>query len=67
MTKLTALFEQHNARQYDQISFEIGKSMGGSVATSDYARGGQLIWLKDHWKDAFSRGQYLLVEIEASL
>jgi len=32
--KVTALFELHHARRYGQISFEIGRSMGGSVATS---------------------------------
>jgi len=32
--KVTALFEPRHARQYGGISFEIGRSMGGFVATS---------------------------------
>jgi len=32
--KLTALFELHHVRQYGAISFEIRRSMGGSVVTS---------------------------------
>ena len=32
--KVMALFELRHARRYGQISFEIGRSMGGSVATS---------------------------------
>jgi len=31
--KLTALFEQRHARRYGQVTFEIGRSIGGSVAT----------------------------------
>jgi len=32
--KVTALFEMRHGRRYDRISFEIGRSMGGSVAIS---------------------------------
>jgi len=32
--KVTVLFEPRHARRYGRISFEIGRSMGGSVATS---------------------------------
>jgi len=32
--KVTASFEPRHARQYGRISFEIGRTMGGSVATS---------------------------------
>jgi len=32
--KLTALFEQRHWRRYGCISFKMGRSMGGSVATS---------------------------------
>jgi len=32
--KVTGLFELRHARRYGRISFEIGRSMGGSVATS---------------------------------
>ena len=36
--KLTALFEPGHARWYGRISFETGRSMGGSVATSKLKR-----------------------------
>jgi len=32
--KVTGLLELRHARRYGRISFEIGRSMGGSVATS---------------------------------
>ena len=32
--KVAALFEPRHARWYGRISFEIGRSIGGSVATS---------------------------------
>jgi len=32
--KVAGLFETHQARWYGRISFEIGRSKGGSVATS---------------------------------
>jgi len=34
INKVTALFQPRHARRYDRISLEIGRSMGGSVATS---------------------------------
>jgi len=36
--KLTALFEPCHLRQYSRISFEIKRSIGGSVATSYWIR-----------------------------
>jgi len=32
--KVTVLFEPRHARRYGRISFEIGRSMGGSTVTS---------------------------------